>query len=155
MQRSQIINPVNLHVPSQTRIAIIASRFNHDIVDVLIKGAMDGLTQNGITQNSISLYQVPGAFELPFLAQRLAPQYDGCIALGAVIRGDTPHFEYVAGECARGLMRVSLDTNKPVIFGVLTTDTLEQAQERAGTEINKGFDSALNLLEMINLLNKI
>jgi 6,7-dimethyl-8-ribityllumazine synthase len=145
----------NLKVKAKTKIAILASRFNHEIVDNLIQGAMEGLTRFGIEKDSISLYQVPGAFELPIAAQKIAPQYDGCIALGAVIRGDTPHFEFISNECAHGLMRVSLDLKKPIIFGVLTTNTLEQAQARSNPKNNKGFEAALTLLEIINLFDKI
>jgi len=134
------------------RIAVIAGRFNRFIVDQLVSGVRDALERQGISPANVVLAWVPGAFELPLLAERFAAskKYHAVIALGAVIRGGTPHFEYVAGECARGLMRVSLDHGIPVIFGVLTTDTVEQALERAGTgEGNKGFDAAMAAIEMV------
>lgn len=145
-----------LQVTSKPKIAILAARFNGLIVENLINGAMDGLLRHGVAEADIHLYRVPGAYELPLLAQKVAKNYDGCIALGAVIRGATSHFDYVAGECAKGLTQVSLALNKPIMFGVLTTDTIEQAIERAGTKAgNKGFDAALNLIEMLNLFSKI
>jgi 6,7-dimethyl-8-ribityllumazine synthase len=134
------------------RIAVIAGRFNRFIVDQLVSGVRDALERQGISPANVVLAWVPGAFELPLLAERFAAskKYHAVIALGAVIRGGTPHFEYVAGECARGLMRVSLDHGIPVIFGVLTSDTVEQALERAGTgEGNKGFDAAMAAIEMV------
>lgn len=133
-------------------IAVVASRFNRFIVDQLLAGAQDALSRQGIDQERQVLVWVPGAFELPLMADRLASSgdFDAIIALGAVIRGGTPHFDYVAGECARGLSRVALDRGIPVIFGVLTTDTVEQALERAGTaEGNKGFDVAMAAIEMV------
>jgi 6,7-dimethyl-8-ribityllumazine synthase len=143
---------------SDLRIAVVASRFNHFIVDLLVSGARDALERKGISESNVVLAWVPGAFELPLLAERFASskKYHAVIALGAVIRGGTPHFEYVAGECARGLMRVSLDHGIPVIFGVLTTDTVEQALERAGTgEGNKGFDAAMAAIEMVETLRAV
>jgi 6,7-dimethyl-8-ribityllumazine synthase len=137
---------------SDLRIAVVAGRFNRFIVDQLVSGARDALERQGISESNIVLAWVPGAFELPLLAEQFAAskKYHAVIALGAVIRGGTPHFEYVAGECARGLMRVSLDHGIPVIFGVLTTDSVEQALERAGTgEGNKGFDAAMAAIEMV------
>lgn len=137
------------HTPSDLRIAIVASRFNGFIVDQLVAGARDALERSGADPKRQVLVWVPGAFELPLAADRLAAsgQYDAVIALGAVVRGGTPHFDYVAGECARGLGRVALDRGVPVTFGVLTTDTVEQALERAGTgEGNKGFDAAMTAL---------
>jgi 6,7-dimethyl-8-ribityllumazine synthase len=134
------------------RIAVVASRFNHFIVDQLLAGAQDALDRHGIEKSRQALVWVPGAFELPLLANQFASsgRFDAVIALGAVIRGGTPHFDFVAGECARGLSRVSLDHGIPVIFGVLTTDTIEQALERAGTgEGNKGFDAAITAIEMV------
>jgi len=134
------------------KIAIVASRFNRFVVDLLVAGARDALQRHGVEEKDSVLVWVPGAFELPLLAARLASsgQYDAIVALGAVIRGGTPHFDYVAGECAHGLARVSLDHDLPVIFGVLTTDTVEQALERAGTgEGNKGFDAAVAALETV------
>jgi 6,7-dimethyl-8-ribityllumazine synthase len=139
-------------------IAIVASRFNQFIVDQLIEGATDALKRHGIDENSLLLVWVPGAFELPLLADQLASsgRFDAVIALGAVIRGGTPHFDYVAGECARGLTRVSLDNGLPVTFGVLTTDTVEQALERAGTgEGNKGYDVAMTAIEMAETMRVV
>ena len=140
------------------RFAIVAGRFNEYIVDSLVKGALDALNRHGVDAGSVEIVQVPGCFELPLAARKLAQsgEYAGIIALGAVIRGATPHFDYVAGTCASGLARVSLDADLPVAFGVLTTDTIEQAIERAGTKAgNKGADAALTVLEMSNLLDQL
>jgi 6,7-dimethyl-8-ribityllumazine synthase len=140
------------------RIAVVAGRFNRFIVDQLVAGAKDALDRQGIDQSRQVLAWVPGAFELPLVANQLASsgQYDAVIALGAVIRGGTPHFDFVAGECASGLTRVSLDHGIPVTFGVLTTDTVEQALERAGTgEGNKGFDAAMTAVEMVETMRSI
>ncbi|MFI4954710.1 MAG: 6,7-dimethyl-8-ribityllumazine synthase [Gammaproteobacteria bacterium] len=146
----------NLQIIGKPKVAIIASRFNHLIVNSLVEGAVDGLLRHGLGEDKIHLFRAPGAFELPLLAQQIISQFDGCIALGAVIRGLTPHFDYVAGECTKGLAQVSLASNKPVIFGVLTTDTIEQAIERAGTKAgNKGYESAINLIEMLNLFQQL
>jgi 6,7-dimethyl-8-ribityllumazine synthase len=145
-------------VTAEFRIALAASRFNRFIVDQLVDGARDALARQGIPEERQYLAWVPGAFELPLLADRLARtgHFDAVIALGAVIRGGTPHFEYVAGECAHGLARVALDRRLPVVLGVLTTDTIEQALERAGTGAgNKGFDAALTALEMLAALREI
>lgn len=147
---------INITLSRPPRLAIIASSFNEEVVNKLLQGAKEAFNQYAVPDQNISIFYVPGAYELPLAAQELLTHFDGCIALGAVIRGETPHFDYVAGECASGLMRVSLDTRKPVIFGVLTTDTLEQALDRAGGEKgNKGFECAVNLLEMLQLLEKI
>ncbi|MGI9326224.1 MAG: 6,7-dimethyl-8-ribityllumazine synthase [Pseudomonadales bacterium] len=140
------------------RFAIVAGRFNEYIVDSLVKGAIDALNRHGVDPGSVEVVQVPGCFELPLVARKLARtgDYAGIIALGAVIRGATPHFDYVAGTCATGLARVSLDEDLPVAFGVLTTETIEQAIERAGTKAgNKGADAALTVLEMSNLLDQL
>ena len=140
------------------RIAVVASRFNRFIVDQLVEGARNALSRRGVAAESQVLVWVPGAFELPLMAGQLAAsgRFDAVIALGAVIRGGTPHFEYVAGSCADGLGRVALDHGLPVIFGVLTTDDVEQALERAGTgEGNKGFDAATTALEMIDTLQAV
>ena len=140
------------------RIAVVASRFNRFIVDQLVEGARDALHRRGVAGEHQLLVWVPGAFELPLVAGRLAAsgEFDAVIALGAVIRGGTPHFEYVAGSCADGLGRVALANDLPVIFGVLTTDDVEQALERAGTgEGNKGFDAAMTALEMIDTLRAL
>jgi len=140
------------------RIAVVASRFNRFIVDQLVAGARDALDRRGVESSRQLLVWVPGAFELPLLADRLAAsgRFDAVVALGAVIRGGTPHFEYVAGSCANGLARVALDNKVPVVFGVLTTDDVEQALERAGTgEGNKGFDAAMTALEMVDTLRSV
>lgn len=140
------------------QIAVVAGRFNRFIVEQLVAGALDAMSRHGISESRISMAWVPGAFELPLLARQFASsgKYDAVIALGAVIRGGTPHFDFVAGECASGLMRVSLDHGIPVTFGVLTTDTVEQALERAGTgEGNKGFDAALTAMEMVATMRRL
>ncbi len=137
------------------RVAIVAARFNDTIVNRLVEGANDGLRRHGVDPGSIDLVWTPGAFELPVVAARLAAGggYDAVITLGAVIRGATGHYDFVAGQCAAGVARVSLDTGVPVVFGVLTTDTIEQAVERSGTKAgNKGFESAMTAIEMANLL---
>ena len=139
-------------------IAIVASRFNRFIVDQLVDGARDALRRRGVDADRQLLAWVPGAFELPLLADRLAAsgRFDAIIALGAVIRGGTPHFDYVAGSCADGLSRVALDRGVPVAFGVLTTDDIEQALERAGAGAgNKGFDAAVTALEMADTLRAL
>jgi 6,7-dimethyl-8-ribityllumazine synthase len=143
---------------SDMRIAVVASRFNGFIVEQLVAGAEDALQRQGIEPDRQQIVWVPGAFELPLAADRLAASgcWDAVIALGAVIRGGTPHFDYVAGECAAGLSRVALDRGLPVVFGVLTTDTVEQALERAGTgEGNKGFDAAMAAIEMVATLRAV
>jgi len=140
------------------RVAIVAARFNHFIVEPLLNGAVQLLQNHGAEQRAIKVVHVPGAFELPLVTQKLAKSrhFDAVIALGAVVRGDTPHFDYVAGECAAGLLRVSLDTGVPVIFGVLTTDTVEQATDRAGGKHgNKGADAALTAIEMVALIRSL
>jgi 6,7-dimethyl-8-ribityllumazine synthase len=140
------------------RIAIAASRFNGFIVEQLVEGARDALARHGVEPSALVLVWVPGAFELPLAADRLAAcgRFDAVIALGAVIRGGTPHFDYVAGACANGLARVALDRGVPVSFGVLTTDDVEQALERAGTGAgNKGFDAAVTALEMVDALRAL
>ena len=140
------------------RIAIVAARFNHFVVDKLLAGAVETLTQAGISAQDLDVIRVPGAFEIPLAARKLSQShhYDAVITLGAVIRGGTPHFDYVAGECARGVSQATYDSGVPVIFGVLTCDTLEQATERAGgAHGNKGADSALAAMEMADLLRKL
>lgn len=140
------------------RVAIVIGRFNSFIVDHLVSGACDTLARHGVKEAQISLIYAPGAYELPLVAQKVAAQgqYDAIIALGAVIRGSTPHFDYVAGECTKGLAQVGLDASLPVVFGVLTTDTIEQAVERAGTKAgNKGSEAALTALEMISLCRQL
>jgi len=140
------------------RIAIIASRFNESIVENLVSGAIDALKRHGADDTQLHLVRVPGAIELPLAAQRLAKarQVDGIVALGVVIRGATPHFEYVCSECAGGLNRVSLEYDMPIGFGILTCDTIEQAVERAGTKAgNKGADAAMATIEMISVLQQL
>jgi len=140
------------------RFAIVAARFNDMIVDSLVRGAVDTLVRHGAAEKHIELVRVPGAFDLPLVVQKIAAskRCDAILALGAVIRGATPHFDQVAGQCAAGLARVSLETGVPVAFGVLTTDTIEQAIERAGTKAgNKGADAALCALELANLLRRL
>ena len=141
------------------KFAIVAARFNGFIVDSLVAGAIDALTRHGVNAADITLIKVPGCFELPLAVQRVASgktKYAAVIALGAVIRGSTPHFDYVAGQCAAGLARLNLELATPVAFGVLTTDSIEQAIERAGTKAgNKGADAALTALEMANLLAQL
>jgi 6,7-dimethyl-8-ribityllumazine synthase len=140
------------------KIAIVAARFNAYIVDSLVSGAIDALTRHGVARKDLTLVRVPGCFELPLVVKRLAAtgKYDGVVALGAVIRGATPHFDYVAGQCAAGLAQTTLATDVPVAFGVLTTNTIEQAIERAGTKAgNKGADAAMTILEMTSLLGKL
>lgn len=140
------------------KVSIVASRFNDFITARLIDGAIDALKRHGVEEKDVTIYRVPGAFEIPPVAKRLASskKVDGVIGLGAVIRGSTPHFDYVAAEVSKGLALVSLEASCPVIYGVLTTDTIEQAIERAGTKSgNKGFDAAMALLEMIDLYAQI
>lgn len=140
------------------RFAFIAARFNDFIVEPLIRGALDALKRHGATEKQIEIVRVPGAFDIPIAARKLAlsRRYDALIALGAVVRGETPHFDYVAGECASGLARIALETGIPVAFGVLTTDTMEQAVDRAGGKSgNKGADAALAAVEMANLLRRL
>jgi len=169
----------NLIVPKGARFAVVASRFNHFIVDRLVEGALDAIARHGGDDANVTIVRVPGAWEIPLAVQRLArgPRHrsvedsgpmtergagvrgkrarsgvDGIIALAAVIRGSTPHFDYVAGEVAKGVAHVSLASHVPIAFGVLTTDSIEQAVERAGTKAgNKGWDAALSAIEMVSL----
>ena len=139
-------------------IAIVASRFNEFIVSKLLSGAEDGLVRHGIPTENIDVAWVPGAFEIPVAALHLAQsgKYDAVICLGAVIRGSTSHYDYVCAEVSKGVAQASLQTGKPVLFGVLTTDTIEQASERGGTKAgNKGYDCALSAIEMANLSSKL
>jgi len=139
---------------ANTKFAILVARFNSFIVESLLEGALDTLKRHGVDESAIDIIRVPGAFEMPIAAQRIAGQnkYQAIIALGAVIRGGTPHFDYVAGECVKGLSQVSLNADIPVSFGVLTVDSIEQAIERAGTKAgNKGGEAAITALEMVNL----
>jgi 6,7-dimethyl-8-ribityllumazine synthase len=140
------------------KFTLVVGRFNSAIVDNLCAGAIDTLRRQGVPEANITVVRVPGAYEMPLAAKRVAANggADAIIALGAVIRGGTPHFEFVAGECSSGLARVSLDHEIPIAFGVLTTDTIEQAVERSGTKAgNKGADAAMTALEMISLLRNI
>lgn len=140
------------------KFSIIASRFNDFITKELISGCVDTLVRHGADDKDLVITFVPGAFEIPLVAQRLAKSkdYDAVICLGTVIRGSTPHFDYIAAEVAKGIAKVSLDSGLPVVFGVITADTIEQAIERAGTKDgNKGRDAALSAIEMANLLNQI
>jgi 6,7-dimethyl-8-ribityllumazine synthase len=141
-------------VPDGARFAIVASRFNEFIVEHLIGGARDALARHGVSDDRITLVRVPGSWEIPLVCARVAKskKFDAIIAVGAVIRGGTPHFDYVAGEVSKGVAQVALETNMVVAFGVLTTDTIEQAVERAGTKAgNKGFDAAMTAIEMVSL----
>jgi 6,7-dimethyl-8-ribityllumazine synthase len=140
------------------RFGIIVSRFNDFICDRLLGGALDALKRNGADEGVIDVFKVPGAFEIPLLTKKLASsgRYDAVICVGAVIRGATPHFDYVASEVSKGIANVSLETGVPVAFGVLTTDTLEQAIERAGSKAgNKGWDAAMAAIEMANLIRQL
>lgn len=140
------------------RFCIVASRFNGFIVDHLVAGAVDALLRHGAKKEDIHLVKTPGAYELPLALQKAAAskRYDAIVAVGAVIRGATPHFDYVAGECVKGISSISLRHEIPIAFGVLTVDTIEQAIERAGTKAgNKGAEAALSAIEMVNLLNKM
>jgi 6,7-dimethyl-8-ribityllumazine synthase len=140
------------------KFGIVASRFNDFICGRLIDGALDALTRAGAEEKDIAVYKVPGAFELPLTAKKLAKsgRFDAIICLGAIIRGATPHFEYISAEVSKGVASVSLETEVPVAFGVLTTDTIEQAIERAGTKSgNKGYDAAMSAIEMVDLFKKI
>lgn len=140
------------------KFAIIAARFNSFIVDRLLEGALDALRRTGADTESVAIVKVPGSWEMPVVAAELARQkrYDGIICLGAVIRGETPHFDYVAGNAASGLAGIPAQTGVPIIFGVLTTNTVEQAVDRAGAKAgNKGFDAAMTAIEMAQLLRKL
>jgi 6,7-dimethyl-8-ribityllumazine synthase len=146
-------------VATGKKFAIVVSRFNHFIVDSLLEGAIDTLKRHGnVADADITVVKVPGAYELPLVAKKAANsgKYDAIIAIGAVIRGGTPHFDFVAGECNKGLAQVCLDAEIPVSFGVITTDSIEQAIERAGTKAgNKGGEAALGALEMVNVMSQL
>ena len=140
------------------RIAVVVSRFNEDVTSKMLDGAREALAKHGVRDDDVDIAWVPGAFELSFAARKLAEtkRYDAVVCLGAVIRGETPHFEYVAGEAARGVMDVGRDTGVPAVFGVITPNTLEQALDRAGgAKGNKGFDAVLTAIEMANLLRAL
>lgn len=145
-------------VVRDARFCILAARFNDQIVENLVRGAVDALVRHGATETAIDIVRVPGAFELPLAARRVAgtKKYDALVALGVVIRGATPHFDIVCNECAAGLSRVSADLSVPIGFGVLTCDTVDQALDRAGgKQGNKGTDAALAAVEMVNLMRQI
>jgi 6,7-dimethyl-8-ribityllumazine synthase len=140
------------------RFALVAARFNDFVVELLIRGALDALKRHGVGEQQIDIVRVPGAFDIPVVARKLAlsRRYQALVALGAVIRGDTPHFDYVAGECAAGISRIALESGVPIAFGVLTTDNVEQAMDRAGGKAgNKGADAALVAMEMADLLRRL
>lgn len=145
-------------VSKDIKVAIVASRFNEFVTAKLLSGAMDGLVRHDVREEDVDVAWVPGAFEIPLVAKKLAEcgRYDAVICLGAVIRGATSHYDYVCAEVSKGIAQVSLATGVPVMFGVLTTDTIEQAVERAGTKAgNKGFDCATSAIEMVNLIRAI
>ena len=140
------------------KVGIVASRFNEFIVSKLVGGAVDGLVRHGVEEDNITTAWVPGAFEIPLIAQKMVQsgKYDAIIALGTVIRGSTSHYDYVCNEVSKGIAQVSMQTGTPVMFGVLTTENIEQAIERAGTKAgNKGYDCALGAIEMVNLIGQI
>ena len=144
--------------PEGMRVGIVASRFNSFIVEKLLDGAVDGLVRHGVEEKNISACWVPGAFEIPLAAQKMASseRYDAVICVGAVIRGSTTHYDYVCNEVSKGVAAVGLKTGKPVLFGVITTENIEQAIERAGSKAgNKGYDCALSAIEMVNLLGQV
>jgi 6,7-dimethyl-8-ribityllumazine synthase len=153
------MNEYPLEIPDKDcKIAIAAAEFNRFIVQQLVDGALDALQRNGVAEANITVAWVPGAFELPLAADAMLAggSHDAVIALGAIIRGGTPHFDYVAGECARGIAQVGLKHGSPAIFGVLTTDNIDQALERAGSGSgNKGFDTAVAALQMIALMGRL
>ncbi len=145
-------------VAKGVRIGIVATRFNEFIVGKLLSGALDGLKRHGVEEEEITLLWVPGAFEIPLAAKKMAAsgQYDAVLCLGAVIRGATSHYDYVCSEVSKGIAHASMETGVPVLFGVLTTDTIQQAIERAGTKAgNKGYDCALGAIEMVNLFQSL
>ncbi|MFA0730911.1 MAG: hypothetical protein LKKZDAJK_002048 [Candidatus Fervidibacter sp.] len=140
------------------RFAIVVSRFNSLVTQRLLEGALDALRRHGADENAITVVYVPGSFEIPLVAKRLAQSgaFDAVICLGCILRGDTPHFEYVASEAAKGIAQVALETSVPTIFGVVTADTLEQALERAGAKAgNRGFEAAMTAMEMANLMRQL
>ena len=145
-------------VAQQMKVAVVAARFNEFIVSKLVSGAQDALIRHGVDDDNIDIAWVPGAFEIPLIAQKFAQsgQYDAVICLGAVIRGATSHYDYVCNEASKGIAQVSLNTGIPVLFGVLTTENIEQAVDRAGTKAgNKGYDVACSAIEMVNLIKTI
>jgi 6,7-dimethyl-8-ribityllumazine synthase len=148
----------HLVVPAGAKFALVASRFNHFIVDRLVEGALDAIVRHGGNASDVTIVRVPGSWEIPLVVRRIADKKvaSGVVALGAVIRGSTPHFDYVAAEVTKGIAQVSLQTGVPVAFGVLTTDTIEQAIERAGTKAgNKGWEAAVSVIEMVSLASAL
>ena len=144
--------------PQGMKVGIVAARFNEIIVNKLLGGAVDGLVRHGVEEENITAAWVPGAFEIPVAAQKMAQSgnYDAVICVGTVIRGDTSHYDYVCNEVSKGIAHVSLETGIPVLFGVLTTENIEQAIARAGSKAgNKGYDCALSVIEMVNLMNQM
>ena len=139
------------------KIAIVAAKFNFFVVEHLISGAKEALLKSGTKENDIEIFYVPGAFEIPLALKKVVGtgKFDGVVALGAVIRGGTPHFEYVSGECVKGISQISLDSEIPIAFGVLTVDTVEQAIERSGSSENKGAEAAESTIQMISLIDKL
>ncbi|HEY2684399.1 MAG TPA: 6,7-dimethyl-8-ribityllumazine synthase [Steroidobacteraceae bacterium] len=140
------------------RLLIVAARFNEIVVEPLVRGALDAFKRHGVAERQIDIVRVPGAFDIPVVVKKLADakRYDAIVTLGAVVRGQTPHFDYVAGQCAGGISRIALESGVPIAFGVLTTDTMEQAMDRAGGKAgNKGADCALVAIEMANLLRRL
>ncbi|NMB33705.1 MAG: 6,7-dimethyl-8-ribityllumazine synthase [Clostridium sp.] len=145
-------------IATDLKFGIVVGRFNEFISGKLLEGTLDGLVRHGASKEDIEILWVPGAFEIPLAAQKIATtkKYDAIICIGAVIRGATPHFEYVSAETSKGIAKVSLDSGIPIAFGILTTDTIEQAIERAGTKAgNKGYDAAITAIEMANLLKAL
>ena len=145
-------------VSENIKIGVVAARFNEFIVSKLVGGALDGLKRHGVDENDVEIAWVPGAFEIPLIAKKMAEcgKYDAVICLGAVIRGSTSHYDYVCNEVSKGIATVSMNAGIPVMFGILTTDNIEQAIERAGTKAgNKGYDCALGAIEMVNLIREI
>lgn len=148
----------NVIAPEGMKVGIIASRFNSFIVEKLLDGAVDGLVRHGVEENNITAVWVPGAFEIPITAEKMANsgKYDAVIAVGAVIRGSTSHYELVTNEATKGIAQVGMHSKVPVLFGVITTENIEQAIERAGSKAgNKGYDCALGAIEMVNVLNQL
>lgn len=147
-----------LVAPQGMKVGIIASRFNEIITNKLLGGAVDGLVRHGVEENNITAAWVPGAFEIPVIAEKMAAskKYDAIICVGAVIRGSTTHYDYVCNEVSKGISQVSIKTGVPVLFGVITTENIEQAIERAGSKAgNKGYDCALSAIEMVNLIKQL
>ena len=157
MKEINVING-NVVAPEGMKVAIVASRFNEIITNKLLGGAVDGLVRHGMSEDDITAVWVPGAFEIPVIAKKLATsgKYDAVICVGAVIRGQTSHYDYVCNEVSKGIAHISMETGVPTLFGILTTDNIEQAVERAGSKAgNKGYDCALSAIEMVNIMKQI